>query len=193
MSEKKEYDLGASAAHIGQLLPVVVAADGELLDGKHRRDVDKNWGKEPLRLANIKTPLQKAVGRLVLNLQRRSVGEDEKRDAVAQIASELSKDPSGDVKISRKTLARKLATITGMSIQWVYKYLPDEFKGGKSVPHRRTKSKPLTPRRAQTTTMHEPELTESPEKPKPIQIRFTATCPNCHEPIVLSQEELREV
>ena len=40
--EEKNYDLNNSTSLIGQLYPVLKAADGEILDGYHRTDADPN-------------------------------------------------------------------------------------------------------------------------------------------------------
>jgi hypothetical protein len=67
----QEYDLKASTRRIGQLYPVLKAADGEILDGLHRVKSDPSW--KALVLPNIRTSEEKIIARLIANFHRRTV------------------------------------------------------------------------------------------------------------------------
>jgi predicted alpha-1,6-mannanase (GH76 family) len=80
----QEYDLKKSTKRIGQLYPVLKAADGEILDGCHRLDSDPAW--KSMVLENINTPEKKLIARLVANFHRRLVTAEEKTEWINGLA-----------------------------------------------------------------------------------------------------------
>ncbi len=83
---------------VGELVPVLVTVDGQVIDGKHRLALNPNWEKRTLTKLN--DPVKAAIARLVINIVRRRVSGEE----------------------------QQIAQSTGMSYSWVMKYLPSEFK-----------------------------------------------------------------
>lgn len=78
MSEAENYDLKKSTTVIGQLYPVLVAKDGDVLDGVHRSQANRNWKR--LTLQHIDTEEKKLIARLVANFHRRQVSKLEKEE-----------------------------------------------------------------------------------------------------------------
>jgi len=99
---------------LGALLPVLRAPDGDVIDGIHRLKVDPAWYQQIL--TGINDPVKKAMARLVINVVRRQVPAEEKRQMLSEIAKLTGWSP------------QQIAESLGMSYTWVMKYLPDEFK-----------------------------------------------------------------
>jgi len=120
-SAKKEndYDLKISRDKIGALVPILKDAHGNLIDGFHRKNVDDNWPS--LTIENIKDPLQLAIARLVVNVQRRKPEEDtEDKNEIRNLLSKIAE--------LTKWTPKEIAENIGMKEWWVYKWLPDEYK-----------------------------------------------------------------
>jgi len=116
-------DLEATSRSVGRLYPVLLDSRGNVIDGMHRLKADKNWPK--IRLENIETEEQRLIARLIANVCRRHVPAKEKTQILARLAEIYQKEGIEPGKI-----AYKIAEKTGMSYQWVMKYLPDKFKDG---------------------------------------------------------------
>lgn len=71
MSE--EYDLRKSEASVGQLLPIIKAANGKIVDGLHRQQIDRKWKTETW--TQIKTDEDYWKARAHLNFSRRNAQE----------------------------------------------------------------------------------------------------------------------
>jgi ribosomal protein L32 len=108
----EKYDIKKSALTIGKLYPVLKSADGKIIDGMHRKHVDKNW---PEHIVNVSGHMA-TVARIVANVQRREVSPKEKTNMLRQLAEETHWTPE------------QIAEKTGMSISWVRKYLPYKYK-----------------------------------------------------------------
>jgi len=115
--EKEEYSIKKSAKAVGPLYPVLLDSMGRIIDGHHRLREDPDW--PVYKLENIRTRTQYLMARLIANLHRRKVTEEEKREMLVELKKETG--------WSNKKIAQKL----GVSINWVYKYLPEEFKDQK--------------------------------------------------------------
>jgi len=114
VEEGKIYDIKRSMRSVGPLYPVLIDGKGRIIDGHHRLREDPNW---PIfKLDNIKTRTQFLMARLIANLHRRQMTEEEKRQMLADLKKETG--------WSNKKIAREL----GVSDRWVRKYMPDEFK-----------------------------------------------------------------
>lgn len=122
MSE--QYDLKKSEEGIGQLYPILEAKDGEIIDGFHREEVNKNWKR--VRLENIDTEEKKLVARLVANFHRRIVPYEEKKRGINGLAEILSKQDIGGIPISQK-----LCVITGIPTDTIREYLEVKYKARK--------------------------------------------------------------
>ena len=125
-----EYDIKKSMEKIGQLYPVLKSKDGKIIDGMHRKHIDKNWPEHVVDVSGYMV----AVARIVANVQRREVLPKEKTTMLKELADETG------------WTAEQIAENTGMSISWVRKYLPPKYKDGKMaglalMKHKRTKKK----------------------------------------------------
>jgi transcriptional regulator with XRE-family HTH domain len=107
-----EYDIEKSMEKIGPLYPVLKSADGRVIDGMHRKNVDKDW---PEHVVNV-TGSMALVARVIANVQRREVSPEEKSAMLKELAEETHWTPE------------QMAENTGMSINWVRKYLPSKYK-----------------------------------------------------------------
>lgn len=125
MSE--EYDLKKSEKGIGQLYPILEAADGEVIDGVHREEADKGWKR--VRLENIDTEEKKLLARLVANFHRRVVSAEEKAEWINGLAAIYQKQglKVGESYQSNEIL-KKLIDVTGLPERTVRGFLQSEFK-----------------------------------------------------------------
>ncbi len=116
-----EQELSSSSKRIGQLYPILVDYYGNIIDGKHRFSADEKWKR--VRLEHIKTEKDRLIARIVGNNLRRTVSGNEKRALL---------DRLGEIYFNKGIelgkIAYRIAEETGMSYQWVMKYLPDRFK-----------------------------------------------------------------
>ena len=131
----QEYDLKDSTKKIGQLYPVLKAADGEILDGCHRLDSDPNW--KALVLENINTPEEKLIARLVANFHRRVVTAEEKAEwinGLAEIYMNNGLKVEGTSERSPQArpneIVKRISEVTGLSKRTVRHYLNSEFLQG---------------------------------------------------------------
>jgi hypothetical protein len=114
-------ELRSSSRRVGQLYPILVDYYGNIIDGEHRSRADGNWKK--VRLEHIKTEKDRLIARIVSNTVRRSVSRKEKRQLLGRLGEIYFSEGIENGKI-----AYKIAEETGMSYQWVMKYLPCKFK-----------------------------------------------------------------
>jgi hypothetical protein len=127
----QEYDLKKSTKRIGQLYPVLKAADGEILDGCHRVESNPNW--KTMVLQNVRTPEDKIIARLVANFHRRTVTAKEKAQWINQLA-EIYRNNGLKVEGDREKaqganeIVRKICEVTGISWRTVLSYLNPCFK-----------------------------------------------------------------
>jgi len=138
-------ELKSSSKRVGQLYPILVDYYGNIIDGKHRFSADKKW--KTIRLENIKTEKDRLIVRIISNTLRRTVSNNEKRKLLAGL---------GEIYFSQGIepgkIAYEIAEQTGMSYQWVMKYLPDRFKD-----HLQSeRAKPALRRRAETSKLLNP-------------------------------------
>jgi hypothetical protein len=114
-------ELDTSSKKIGQLYPILVDFHGNIIDGEHRFSVDKKWKK--MKLRHIKTERDRIIARIVSNNVRRNVSKKEKTMLLKRLAEiYLNKG------IELKKISSQIMDETGMSYQWVMKYLPNKYK-----------------------------------------------------------------
>jgi hypothetical protein len=101
-------ELKISSARVGKLYPVLLDRHGNIIDGKHRLEVDENWPK--VRLEYIETDRQLLLARFVSNVCRRLVSSKEKSILLAQLGEALLKEG-----IVPRKIPFKIAEETGMS------------------------------------------------------------------------------
>lgn len=114
-------ELKSSSERVGQLYPILVDFYGNIIDGEHRFSANKKWMR--VTLEHIKTDKDRLVARIVSNNARRTVPRKEKRELLGRLGEIYFKQGIEPGKI-----AYEIAEQTGMSYQWVAKYLPDDFK-----------------------------------------------------------------
>ncbi len=107
-------DIKTSEGIIGQLYPILLDANGDIIDGRHRKEANPNW--KTLKLDHIDTLEKKAIAILLANTQRRTVNEEEIRIHLGILAQVTKSTP------------KELAKRVGMSYSWVMKYIHNEFK-----------------------------------------------------------------
>jgi hypothetical protein len=130
----QEYDLKKSCRKVGQLYPVLKAADGEVLDGLHRVESDSGW--KTLVLENIKTPEEKIIARLIANFHRRSVSSQEKSQWINGLAEIYrnqglkmkGKKASMEDHTGANEIVDKICEVTGLAKQTVHQYLSESYK-----------------------------------------------------------------
>jgi predicted XRE-type DNA-binding protein len=113
-----EYDLKKSEK-IGQLYPILVDAEGNVIDGFHRIEADPNWRRE--KLPEIDTEEKLLLARCVANWHRRQVSREEKEKWINGLARIYKKQDCANV-------AEKIADVTGLGFRTVHRYLNPEYK-----------------------------------------------------------------
>lgn len=131
MSE--EYSLKKSEAGIGQLYPILEAKDGEIIDGFHRQESNKNWKR--VRLENIDTEEKKLTARLVANFHRRIVGREEKEQWINELAEIYKKQGLRIQCEYGNEISKKIMDITGLSQPTISRYLDRKYKQKDKVLH----------------------------------------------------------
>ena len=122
MTEEHEVsDLRHSSKIVGKLYPVLLDADGNIIDGQHRLVADSDW--PAVRLFHIRSEKERLLARLISNACRRTVSPKEKKERLGRLGAIYLKEGGKPGK-----LAYRLAEETGMSYTWVMKYLPDKYK-----------------------------------------------------------------
>jgi hypothetical protein len=99
---------------------------GNIIDGEHRNSINKSWPK--FVLENVKSEKERLILRVVSNNQRRNVSNCEKSRQLAHLAKIFVEEG-----ITQGKLGYQIAEATGMSYQWVMKYLPEQFKDDKQA------------------------------------------------------------
>jgi ParB-like chromosome segregation protein Spo0J len=77
-------ELNTPSKKIGQLYPILVDFYGNIIDGEHRFDVDREWKK--MKLKHIKSEKDRIIARIVINNVRRSVSSKEKTILLKRLA-----------------------------------------------------------------------------------------------------------
>jgi DNA-directed RNA polymerase subunit M/transcription elongation factor TFIIS len=113
-SESDEYFIAKSVGQIGHLYPVLKDAQGNVIDGVHRLNIDSKWPSRTVE--EVKDATQLVIARLIANVCRRTVPREEKTEWLRQIATLTGRTP------------RQIAENLPVSYNWVMKYIPDEFK-----------------------------------------------------------------
>jgi transcriptional regulator with XRE-family HTH domain len=115
--DDEEVNLPASVAKLGRLNPILKDNQGIVFDGFHRQLIDPKWADEfSVRLENIKTPVDRILAKMAVNLVRRTVPREEKTQWLKELKQLTGWTP------------KQIAENSGMSERWVYKYLPSELK-----------------------------------------------------------------
>jgi len=154
---EEKYDLKKSRLRIGELVPCILDKDGKLVDGFHRKKINPGWWE--IKNPNIDSPVKREIAKLVINLHRRRMDFQEKRDKVGRIA-ELS-----------GWNAQEIADNLGMSLRTAYRYLPSKFKKSFVREYART------PKIDKLANRHEPVKTDLVSDSKALA-HFLKTTPS---------------
>jgi len=117
--EKVEIDrehveqLKTSKLKFGAIAPIILDANGNIVDGFHRREADPRW--PAVVYEEIKTPEDRVLYAIASNWHRKEKTKKWKSRMLAWLAKQGYKP---------KEIAHK----TGLKLRTVYKYLPKEFK-----------------------------------------------------------------
>jgi len=118
----EEYDLKRSAEKIGELYPVILSKDGDVVDGFHRQEAVPTWRTEVRENIDSKEKLLKA--RLVANKFRRQVTALE----VEEWMNELAEIALVEHEIKPGNISRWIAEETGYSIRHVNRNIDLKYK-----------------------------------------------------------------
>lgn len=129
LPEENGYSLKGSTKLVGQLYPILKAADGEVIDGIHRNEADSSWKVQVLE--NIDSEEKKLAARLIANFHRRHIPREEKAMWINSLAGFYEKkgfkvNPHGSHKPNE--IADRIAKVTGVHVQTVRRYLNQDFK-----------------------------------------------------------------
>ena len=113
MSEFGKKKLEQSMKEIGQIYPVIKSQYGKILDGKHRKEVNPNCREE---IVNVKDEVDELRIRVHVNLIRRKVSDEEKREWVRE-AREIFRKRHG-----REGTVREIAELLGIDKMIVNRY-----------------------------------------------------------------------
>lgn len=129
MNEKISLKESARALGIDlayELSPILVAKNGEIIDGEHRKREDRKWKKRTIQKAD--TAVKIAASRLVVNHNRRIADEND----FDQLAKALQKEELGKQSYlveSGLTIAKRIVQLTSINERIVYENLNQTFKG----------------------------------------------------------------
>ena len=119
MSDDKEeggYDLRRSSLAIGYLYPTIVDKHNRIIDGILRLKIDPKW--PCFKLSHIETMTDYLMARIVSNVFRRQVTDEE----VAELLGELAQE----TRWTTQEIADRLGSIR----EWVLRHIPDEYREG---------------------------------------------------------------
>jgi hypothetical protein len=158
--------LRKSREQVGELEPVYLTPDGDIVDGKHRLKAYPGWKTQVVQVEDVR----KIVERIHRNIHRK-MGKAEIKQAVLQLA--LAYEKSG---IPREQLVDKIKEALPFSESYIRELLPAKYKK-----EHRPKEKPAVKL-----------LTEKPTTPPPPKRseEKTLTCPVCGSKLKLVGEVL---
>lgn len=120
--DAETYDLAETRRSVDELYPVLLDAEGNVIDGNHRLDVHPDWRTETL--PNIKTRVQLWAARIIANGCRRVVSRDERAEQFTMLAKSLVEDEG----VPRTQAAKTISRLTTYSERYVQLLLPAEYK-----------------------------------------------------------------
>lgn len=131
MSQVQEYDLKKSQKLVGQLYPILLSKDGQVLDGLHRIHADRDWERQTLE--HIDSEEKKLLVRLVANFHRRHVSRDEKAEWINSLA-ELYHNQGLQIEGARQKaqgpnqILYRIVRETGLGLRTVREYLDPKIQ-----------------------------------------------------------------
>jgi predicted transcriptional regulator len=161
MSEKYDEEivewLRRSREQVGELEPVIVTPEGDVIDGKHRLKAYPGWKTQVVQVED----LRKVIERVHRNIHRR-MDKAEIKEAVLQLAVVYEK--SG---VPREQIVDKLKEVLPFSESYIRQLLPAKYK------------REYKPKEKPAVKMLTEEPTKPPVQPKPATEEKQYTCPIC--------------
>lgn len=127
MSEQNEYSLEKSTKMIGQLYPIILSKNGEVVDGLHRREAVKGWKTVTNKTIDTKEKL--LMARMIANKCRRRVTKEE----TAEWVNELGAIALNEHKIELGKISSWIGDMTGYKEDTIRGYLDSQFKNMEQV------------------------------------------------------------
>ena len=176
--ERLEFLAGLKKSRdiVGHIYPVIVKKGTlEIVDGKHRKQVDPAWPEKEIEFPDKKSEI---LFRMHANYRRR-ITRKERAAEMLLLASILEEEG-----VPRERMVSKLAEITPFSERYIRSLLPSKYKVSEFA-HKRTKVyEELVPRMKTeakaTEIVTSPEHLKPPGKARRPAIPRTFTCPRCH-------------
>jgi len=172
MSE--EYDeevvewLRRSREQVGELEPVYVTPDGDVIDGKHRLKAYAGWKTQLVHVEDV----QKIIERIHRNIHRK-MSRTEVKNTILQLA--VAYEKSG---VPKEQIVDKIKESLPFSESYIRKLLPAKYKG-----------KPK-PKQKQAVKLLTEKPTPPPPVPKPAETKHYLTCPVCGSKLTLKGDVL---
>lgn len=169
-----EYNLRLSKEKLGELIPILTDAHGNVIDGFHRERLDPKWYR--VKAEHVVDPVQLSMARLAANVCRRQVPAEEKTKLLTNIAELTGWD------------VNEIAEALGMSEKWVRQYLPSEYKNKEmaTLAHQRfanRESQDTSLASTDNDTTEEPSFESQSITPivpvEKIDSGFVFECPEC--------------
>ena len=153
-TETSEGDYALSRSmkgKLGQLVPCLKDAEGNVFDGFHRIKINPSaW---TVKLDHVKTASDRALARMTVNFCRRHYTVEEMTNDIGLL-------------IGSGLTVQQISEATGISERTVYRYMPPQLKDQK-ISQATSEAKTL-----QTSTL--------PAVTPPLKTQDTVLCANCH-------------
>lgn len=150
MMNMTEFNRKESTKSVGQLYPVLLSKDGQVIDGFHRLEDNPGWKTETLD--HIDSEEKLLLARAISNWHRREVPRSEKGEWINGLAK-LYKEQGYKLQTEfpfANEIKRKIMNETGLSDDTVKDYLLDEFKQKSTRPSSSYKPKVSASQRIET-------------------------------------------
>jgi len=113
-NHESEYSLHQSEIGLGVLYPILKNSKGDIIDGFHRKATDPNWPE--MILPQIDNNRKLHLARIAANFDRRHVPVYELKKSLTYLMTEEKLTPI------------EIAQGSGISLQTIYRYMPQELK-----------------------------------------------------------------
>lgn len=179
-----DFNIPYSLGRVGELYPVLVDPEGNVVDGLHRLAVKKDWRKEVLPWVRSRKDF--LVARIHANLHRRTVPKEERQRDFTELANILHNQDS----IAINDLTATISELTGFSQGYVSSLLPRAYKAkGPRGPKKSTES--IVSKPTQPTTLPEAKVDLEKEEARiagtfrgapsqDLASIYTGPCPFCN-------------
>lgn len=123
MTQDKEIveRIKKSAEKVGQIYPIILDINNQVVDGQHRKEADPNWKTQ--KRDDIKTVKDRLKVRLVSNHARKSSIPETWKEDLGEMAKQYTNEGLGPGEIGKE-----IAKETGLPYRTIMKYLPNEYK-----------------------------------------------------------------